>query len=338
MTRLPVPGSDDGDWGTLLNDFLEVSHGPDGSLLPAALTTAGAYIKPTTGIPATDLDSATQADLGVANTAVQSINSKNGSSITLAASDVGALATSTRLSQLSDTSGAANATNGQVLSYNSGTSQWVASTLSSSTASDATTSTKGIVELAGDLAGTAVAPSVVAIKGINLPSSAPSANQVLTATSNTTTSWSTPTAAPVSTVAGRVGAVTLAEADIANLTSDLSTRAQTINGGLEAVTIVASSGSAYSINAVSSNLFFITLTAACTISLAGATNGSSCSLTVALIQDATGSRAVTWPGTVNWAGGVAPTLTTTAGKTDFISLLSINGGASWYGFTSGLDY
>lgn len=32
MTRLPVPGSDDGTWGTVLNDFLDVEHNGDGSL------------------------------------------------------------------------------------------------------------------------------------------------------------------------------------------------------------------------------------------------------------------------------------------------------------------
>ena len=38
-----------------------------------------------------------------------------------------------------------------------------------------------------------------------------------------------------------------------------------------------------------------------------------------LIQDATGSRTITWPNTVRWAGGVAPTLTTTANAVDIVS-------------------
>ena len=32
MARLPVPGSDDGTWGDLLNDFLVVAHNSDGTL------------------------------------------------------------------------------------------------------------------------------------------------------------------------------------------------------------------------------------------------------------------------------------------------------------------
>jgi hypothetical protein len=41
MTRLPNPGSDDGTWGTLLNDFLSVAHNTDGTLKDAA-TVVGA--------------------------------------------------------------------------------------------------------------------------------------------------------------------------------------------------------------------------------------------------------------------------------------------------------
>lgn len=34
MTRLPTPGSDDGTWGDILNDFLKQAHNTDGSLKP----------------------------------------------------------------------------------------------------------------------------------------------------------------------------------------------------------------------------------------------------------------------------------------------------------------
>lgn len=75
MSRLPTPGGDDGQWGSILNDFLGVAHQTDGSLKPIARTT---------------LDSSTQTSLGKADTAVQSVNSKTGTSITLNAADVGA--------------------------------------------------------------------------------------------------------------------------------------------------------------------------------------------------------------------------------------------------------
>jgi hypothetical protein len=40
--RLPIPGGDDGSWGTILNDFLEVAHNADGTLQTSAVQQAGA--------------------------------------------------------------------------------------------------------------------------------------------------------------------------------------------------------------------------------------------------------------------------------------------------------
>jgi hypothetical protein len=61
-------------------------------------------------------------------------------------------------------------------------------------------------------------------------------------------------------------------------------------------------------------------------------------MTLVLTQDATGSRSATWPASVKWPGGVAPTLTTTPGKTDIVTLITYDQGAAWRGFTSGLNY
>ena len=44
-----------------------------------------------------------------------------------------------------------------------------------------------------------------------------------------------------------------------------------------------------------------------------------CNILLVLIQDGTGSRTATWPGTVKWAGGTAPTLTTGANTIDICS-------------------
>lgn len=40
MTRLPIPGSDQGNWGSILNDYLSVSHTASGSLKPHTHTIA----------------------------------------------------------------------------------------------------------------------------------------------------------------------------------------------------------------------------------------------------------------------------------------------------------
>lgn len=42
-------------------------------------------------------------------------------------------------------------------------------------------------------------------------------------------------------------------------------------------------------------------------------------VTLLVCQDGTGSRLVTWPASIKWSGGSAPTLTTTASKCDVFS-------------------
>jgi len=224
VSRLPIPGQDDGTWGNILNDYLSVVHNGDGTLRNSSVATAqlqnncvtnvqldpstqailasvaSKYVKPSGGIPSSDLSSGVQASLTSASTAVQNVNGKTGTSITLAASDVSALPTTTKLAGLADTSGASSATDNQVLSFNSGTNQWVASTVTSTTVSDATIGSKGIVQLAGDLGGTAASPTVLKASGLRSATTAidvstataPSSGQVLTASSGTAASWQTP--------------------------------------------------------------------------------------------------------------------------------------------------
>ena len=55
-------------------------------------------------------------------------------------------------------------------------------------APDASNSTKGVVQLAGDLAGTAASPTVAKVNGVSV-SGAPSAGQVLKATSASAATW-----------------------------------------------------------------------------------------------------------------------------------------------------
>lgn len=63
--RLPTPGSDDGQWGIILNDFLSVEHNTNGTLKSSG-SIAGKYTKPTSGIPETDLSSSVQDKLNTA--------------------------------------------------------------------------------------------------------------------------------------------------------------------------------------------------------------------------------------------------------------------------------
>ncbi len=83
------------------------------------------------------------------------------------------------------------------------------------------------------------------------------------------------------------------------------------------------------------NILTGTLTANCTFTLTAPASGTGCTIELRLTQDGTGSRLVTWPGSVVWAGGTAPVLATTPGAIDFIVLETIDGGTTWYGFHPG---
>jgi len=58
-----------------------------------------------------------------------------------------------------------------------------------------------------------------------------------------------------------------------------------------------------------------------------------------LIFDANGtSYAITWPAAVKWPAGVAPTITTTSGRSDLFVFYTNNAGTTWYAMTSGQDF
>lgn len=60
-----------------------------------------------------------------------------------------------------------------------------------------------------------------------------------------------------------------------------------------------------------------TLTGDCTYTFTAP--AGPCNLLLRLIQDGTGSRTATWPASVKWPDGTAPTLTTTASAVDIVS-------------------
>jgi hypothetical protein len=240
MSRLPIPGGDDGQWGSVLNDFILLEHNPDGThrvvVNPDATTTSKGKIQlagdlaGTAGAPViaagvvtgskiaagtvaeANLDAAAQVKLNaVSSGAVASVNTRTGA-VVLTNSDVG-LANVDNTSDVSKpvstlTQTALNAkytlpgggipktdlaagvqaslttadardavklqgravdasapTDGQVLVYSTGTSSWIPNTASSTVVSDATAGAKGIVQLAGDLGGTASSPTVPGLAG-----------------------------------------------------------------------------------------------------------------------------------------------------------------------------
>lgn len=79
----------------------------------------------------------------------------------------------------------------------------------------------------------------------------------------------------------------------------------------------------------------VTLAGNRTLALANDQDGQT--FTTVLKQDASGSRTVTWWSGVLWGGGTAPTLTTTASKTDVFTFLRMSSG-NYLGFTTGLNF
>ena len=61
------------------------------------------------------------------------------------------------------------------------------------------------------------------------------------------------------------------------------------------------------------------------------------SLTLIQKQDGTGSRTVTWPASVKWPAGTAPTITSTASRADKFIFTAIDS-SSWLGSVAGQNY
>lgn len=92
----------------------------------------------------------------------------------------------------------------------------------------------------------------------------------------------------------------------------------TVNGSKQAIT-ADSDAATITFDMSASNFHTVTLGGNRTLAVSNTVAGQFFYLR--LLQDGTGSRTVTWFGTIKWAGATAPTLTTTASRADLFAFV-----------------
>jgi len=105
----------------------------------------------------------------------------------------------------------------------------------------------------------------------------------------------------------------------------------TVNGSVQTIT-TDTDGATVTFDMASSNFHKVTLEGNRTLAVSNTSTGQIFYLR--LLQDGTGSRTVTWFATISWAGGSAPTLTTTADKADLFAFVT-TGSNTFDGFVVG---
>lgn len=85
-------------------------------------------------------------------------------------------------------------------------------------------------------------------------------------------------------------------------------------------------------------VFYVNLNeAVTTLTISNTQTIGSSAFTLIFTADGT-ARAVTWGGSILWPSATAPTLTSTNGKKDVFSFLTLDGGTNWYGFTGAQNF
>lgn len=93
---------------------------------------------------------------------------------------------------------------------------------------------------------------------------------------------------------------------------------------------------AISLDVSSYNVFDLTLTGNVTsLTIINEDGTHAWSLTLILRQDGTGGRTVAWGSTYKWPNGLAPQVSTAANKVDVFTMITTDGGTTWYAFQAG---
>jgi len=182
------------------------------------------------------------------------------------------------------------------------------------------TATSGAVTVAGTLApangGTGVSNNAaMTVTG--------SGNFAYTRTLTGATNVTFPTTGTLATLAGT------------ETLTNKTVEAGTFTNGYTEEVATANTSTAYTIDLAGGSVQILTLTGNCTYTFPTPVAGKSFILVQK--QDATGSRTVTWPASVDWPGATAPTLTATALRADKFVFTAIDG-SNWLGSVAGQNY
>lgn len=95
----------------------------------------------------------------------------------------------------------------------------------------------------------------------------------------------------------------------------------------------ASSSGTLVLDLLTANVFNVTLTeAVTTLTLSNPkASGQYDQFTLISAQDGIGGFSYTWPASVDWPGGTAPTQTTAANAVDIYHFMTVDGGTTWHG-------
>lgn len=105
--------------------------------------------------------------------------------------------------------------------------------------------------------------------------------------------------------------------------------------GLKTPIKTATDGATITFDLNASNTHTVTLGGNRTLAISGVDIGQK--FVIRLKQDSSGSRTVTWFTNINWPGGLAPTLTTTANKTDVFGFICTSGTYYYDGYVIGYN-
>lgn len=142
---------------------------------------------------------------------------------------------------------------------------------------------------------------------------------------STGSAWTTSLTAPSGAIVGTTDTQTL---------TNKTVEAGTFTNGYTEETVSANTSTAYTIDLSNGSVQILTLTGNCTFTFPTATAGRS--FILILKQDGTGSRTATWPAAVKWPAGTAPTITSTASKSD--KYIFTADGTNWIGSNAGQNY